>query len=109
MPESFAGYGDCGTARVDRDTGGLGAGRLGIKLGWSFAECIAGLFPGMGTGGGERGFSKVPSSFTVGNLGLAGGLLTGDIPAKLFGAYMPGDGATPPPPEGVRSSGALTS
>ena len=110
MPESLAGYGDCGVARVVIDTGGFGAGRLGIKFGCSFEGCIAGLFPGWGTGGGARGFSKVPSSFTVGNLGLAGGLLIGDIPGNWLGVYMPGDGAAPLPlPEGARRSGALAS
>ena len=55
MPESLAGYGDCGVARVDIDTGGFGAGRLGIKFGCSFEGCIVGLFPGKGALVEERG------------------------------------------------------
>jgi len=55
MPESFVGYVGCVLGAVA--VGGLGAGRLGMRF-KSFAG-IAGAFPG--TGGGARGFSKLPS------------------------------------------------
>jgi hypothetical protein len=84
IPESLVGYGGCGAALVGSDVGGLGAGRLGIRF-MSLAGSWLGPFPDPGTGGGARGFSKVPSLFTIGNLGLAGGLIIGDIPTK-FGA-----------------------
>lgn len=72
IPESFVGYAGC---VLDAPAvGGLGAGRLGIR----FASLTGGTGP-FGTGGGARGFSKLPSWVTVGNLGLAGGLIRGDI------------------------------
>jgi hypothetical protein len=74
IPESFAGYAGC--VRVARLVGGFGAGRLGIRL-MSF---IGGPGGPLGIGGGARGFSKLPSWATLGNLGLAGGLIMGDIP-----------------------------
>ena len=82
MPESLAGYPVAvGAALEDSDTGGLGAGRLGIKL-----TSLVGMgpWPLPGTGGGARGFSKVPSFVTTGNLGLAGGLVIDDVPT-VFG------------------------
>lgn len=58
IPESLAGYEVGGTSgRVDMFAGGFGAGRLGIRL-----ISFAGSGPGpLGTGGGARGFSKLPS------------------------------------------------
>ena len=75
IPESLAGYEGCGAVLDGKLVGGLGAGRLGIRL-----RSLAGRGPGLpGTGGGARGFSKLPSWLTVGNLGLAGGLIRGDM------------------------------
>jgi len=75
IPESLAGYGGWGAVLNGRIVGGFGAGRLGIRL-----RSFAGRGPGLpGTGGGMRGFSKLPSWLTVGNLGLAGGLIRGDM------------------------------
>lgn len=74
IPESFAGYPGCCCVLEGRLVGGFGAGRLGIRL----ASLTGGAGP-LGTGGGARGFSKLPSWVTVGNLGLAGGLIKGDI------------------------------
>jgi hypothetical protein len=66
MPESIVGYAGC--VLDPRLVGGFGAGRLATRLWWPF-----------GTGGGARGFSKLPSWATLGNLGLAGGLIIGDM------------------------------
>jgi hypothetical protein len=59
------------------ETGGLGAGRLGTRPFTSFS-CNVSAGPGLGrgTGGGDRGFSKLVSWF-AGNLGLGGGLIMG--------------------------------
>lgn len=61
--------------------GGLGAGRLGIRL-LLPRECFiaVGFGPGVlrGIGGGARGFSKLPSEF-CGNRGLSGGLIIGVV------------------------------
>lgn len=63
-PESLPGGG--GAARVGpvdvEDPGGLGAGRLGTMALTSLV-CIAivALAPGLGTGGADRGFSKLVS------------------------------------------------
>lgn len=67
--------------------GGFGAGRDGTRFGLKFFAGDGGMErgpPGAGTGGGDRGFSKLPSLLTVGNLGLIGGLevdgVDSDIP-----------------------------
>jgi hypothetical protein len=70
IPESFVGYAGC---VLDALVGGLGAGRLGMR-----PRSLPGIKP-LGTGGGARGFSKLPSWATLGNLGLAGGLIKGDM------------------------------
>lgn len=58
MPESLAGNGGWGAIREDKLVGGFGAGLLGIRF-----RSFAGRGPGPfnGTGGGARGFSKLPS------------------------------------------------
>lgn len=72
IPESFVVYAGC--VLVDKLVGGLGAGRLGMRL-----MSLPDIRWPLGTGGGARGFSKLPSWPTLGNLGLAGGLIKGDM------------------------------
>lgn len=83
IPESFAWY---EAWVLDPAVGGFGAGRLGMR----FASFTGGAGP-FGTGGGARGFSKLPSWVTVGNLGLAGGLIRGDMEVYPIGS-IPGEG-----------------
>jgi hypothetical protein len=71
IPESFGGCGAGGAAREGSIPGGLGAGLLGMRL--------RSLSWPLGTGGAARGFSKLPSWLTWGNLGLAGGLIMGEM------------------------------
>jgi hypothetical protein len=109
MPESLAGYGGCGADLAAELTGGFGAGRVGIR----FKSLAGGCGPVLpfGTGGGALGFSKLPSWLTVGNRGLAGGLISGDIEVYVDG-IVPGDVGSDDPidvPESPRRSVALAS